>query len=111
MSFPAYEEFCSNYDLFTQDLAILRQSVPNWAMFDQGIEALSKSVASIESRKHEDNKSMTMSDLMIKVSFLFSHWMLRYINNYLAYPATVQVSASPSRPAPEYPCQRLSILS
>jgi hypothetical protein len=38
-------------------------------MFDQGIEALSKSVASIESRKHEDNKSMTMSDLMIKVGF------------------------------------------
>ncbi|OKO90265.1 hypothetical protein PENSUB_13398 [Penicillium subrubescens] len=66
VSFPAYEEFCSNYDLFTQDLAILRQSVPNWAMFDQGIESLSKSVASIESRKHEDNKSMTMSDLMIK---------------------------------------------
>ncbi|CEO59786.1 hypothetical protein PMG11_04443 [Penicillium brasilianum] len=66
MSFPVYEEFCSNYDLFTQDLAILRRSVPNWAMFDQGIEALSKSVASIESRKHEESKSMTMSDLMIK---------------------------------------------
>ncbi|KAF3388892.1 hypothetical protein F1880_004463 [Penicillium rolfsii] len=66
MSFSAYEEFCSNYDLFAQDLAILRQSVPNWAILDQGIEALSKSVASIESRKHEDNKSMTMSDLMIK---------------------------------------------
>ncbi|KAJ5174289.1 uncharacterized protein N7482_000166 [Penicillium canariense] len=66
LSFFAYEEFCSNYDLFTQDLAILRRSVPNWATYDQGIEALSKSVASVESRKHEDNKSMTMSDLMIK---------------------------------------------
>jgi hypothetical protein len=42
-------------------------------MFDQGIEALSKSVASIESRKHEESKSMTMGDLMIKVSFLVSH--------------------------------------
>lgn len=39
-------------------------------MFDQGIEALSKSVASMETRKHEDNKSMTLSDLMIKVSFV-----------------------------------------
>lgn len=74
VSFPAYEEFCSNYDLFTQDLAILRRSVPNWAMFDQGIEALSKSVASIESRKHEDNKSMTMSDLMIKVKSVAFHF-------------------------------------
>lgn len=67
MSFSAYEEFCSNYELLTQDMAIIRRSVPNWAVFDQGIEALSKSVASTESRKHDDNRSMTMNDLMIKV--------------------------------------------
>lgn len=67
MSFSAYEEFCSNYELFSQDVAILRRSVPNWTVFDQGIEALSKSVASMESRKHEENRSMSMSDLMIKV--------------------------------------------
>ncbi|KAJ5679848.1 hypothetical protein N7462_008092 [Penicillium macrosclerotiorum] len=65
--FSSYEEFCRNYDLFAQDMALLRRSIPNWAMFDQGIEALSKSVASMESRKNEYNKSMTMSDLMIKV--------------------------------------------
>lgn len=53
--------------MLTQDVAILRRSIPNWAVFDQGIEALSKSVASMESRKHEENKSMTMNDLMIKV--------------------------------------------
>lgn len=53
--------------MLTQDVAILRRSIPNWAVFDQGIEALSKSVASVESRKHEENKSMTMNDLMIKV--------------------------------------------
>lgn len=55
--------------MLTQDVAILRRSIPNWAVFDQGIEALSKSVASVESRKHEENKSMTMNDLMIKVLF------------------------------------------
>lgn len=53
--------------MLTQDVAILRRSIPNWAVFDQGIEALSKSVASMESRRHEENKSMTMNDLMIKV--------------------------------------------
>ena len=67
MSFSKYEEFCNNYDLLTQDIAILRRSVPNWSMYDQGIEALSKSVASVESRKHEENKAMSMNDLMIKV--------------------------------------------
>ncbi|KAJ5593893.1 uncharacterized protein N7459_000101 [Penicillium hispanicum] len=66
VSFSAYEEFCGNYDLLTQDVAILRRSVPNWAVVDQGIEALSKSVASMDSRKLEENKSMSMNDLMIK---------------------------------------------
>ncbi|KAJ5909406.1 hypothetical protein N7504_004049 [Penicillium tannophilum] len=65
-SFSAYEEFCSNYDLLSQDVAILRRSIPNWSVHDQGIEALSKSVASVNSRKHEENKSMSMGDLMIK---------------------------------------------
>lgn len=53
-------------------MAILRRSVPNWTVFDQGIEALAKSVASMESRKHEENRSMSMSDLMIKV-WISSH--------------------------------------
>ncbi|KAJ5136005.1 hypothetical protein N7448_004559 [Penicillium atrosanguineum] len=65
-SFPAYEEFCSNYELLAQDVAILRRSIPNWSAYDQGIEALSKSVASMESKKHEENRSMNLSDLMIK---------------------------------------------
>lgn len=66
-SFSAYEEFCSNYELLAQDVVILRGSIPNWSYADQGIEALSKSVASMESRKHEENRSMNLSDLMIKV--------------------------------------------
>ncbi|KAJ5082976.1 hypothetical protein N7532_012019 [Penicillium argentinense] len=66
ISFSAYEEFCRNYELLTQDVAILRRSVPNWTEFDQGIEALSKSVASTQSRKYDDNRSMSMNDLMIK---------------------------------------------
>jgi hypothetical protein len=67
-SFSAYEEFCSNYELLSQDVALLRRSIPNWAAYDQGIEALSKSVASMASRKYEENRSMNLSDLMIKVS-------------------------------------------
>lgn len=68
MSFTVYEEFCNNYELLTQDVALLRRSVQNWGVLDQGIEALSKSVASVESRKSDENKSMTLNDLLIKVS-------------------------------------------
>jgi len=53
-------------------MAILRRSIPNWAAYDQGIEALSKSIASMESRKQEENRSMSLSDLMIKVGVAHS---------------------------------------
>ncbi|KAJ5505309.1 hypothetical protein N7453_004266 [Penicillium expansum] len=65
-SFPAYDRFCSNYELLTQDVALLRRSIANWTIYDQGIEALSKSVASTERRRQEDNKSMTLNDMLIK---------------------------------------------
>ncbi|KAJ5730423.1 uncharacterized protein N7483_004931 [Penicillium malachiteum] len=48
------------------DIALLRRSITDWSVYDKGIEALSKSVASTASRRHEENKSMLMSDLMIK---------------------------------------------
>lgn len=70
ISFTAYEEFCSNYELLTQDVALLRRSVHNWGVLDQGIEALSKSVVSMENRKSEEHKSMTLNDLLIKVGLL-----------------------------------------
>ncbi|KAJ9485938.1 hypothetical protein VN97_g7413 [Penicillium thymicola] len=65
-SMPVYDQFCSNYELLTQDVALLRQSIANWTIYDQGIEALSKSVASTERRRQEDNKSMTLNDMLIK---------------------------------------------
>jgi hypothetical protein len=67
LSFSAYDRFCSNYELLTQDVALLRRSVANWTVYDQGIEALSKSVASTDRRRQEENKSMTLNDLLIKV--------------------------------------------
>ncbi|KAJ6014827.1 hypothetical protein N7540_009418 [Penicillium herquei] len=65
-SFSAYDEYCRNYELLSQDIALLRRSITDWSVYDKGIEALSKSVASTDSRRHEENKSMLISDLMIK---------------------------------------------
>ncbi|KAJ5930191.1 hypothetical protein N7466_005684 [Penicillium verhagenii] len=65
-SFSAYEKFCSNYEILSEDVAILRRSIPNWSIYDQGIEALSKSVVSMNSLRHEENRSMSMADLMVK---------------------------------------------
>ena len=62
--------FCGNFELLKKDMDILRSSVSNLAFFDQGIEALSKSVAPMENRRPEEHKSMTVNDLLIKVCLL-----------------------------------------
>ncbi|KAE8349602.1 Dbl homology domain-containing protein [Aspergillus coremiiformis] len=65
-SFTKYMDFCSNYEQLTEDVDLLRRSVPNWPVFEHGIEALSKSVVSIENQAQEHNKSMLLHDLLIK---------------------------------------------
>lgn len=109
--FSAYEEFCSNYELLAQDVAMLRHSIPNWSAYDQGIEALSKSIASMESKKHEENRSMNLSDLMIKVGLQVVKPGRDELTGDLAYSAPVQVSTSSSRSPATYPGQRLSLFS
>lgn len=66
-SFTAYKVFCKNYSLLTVDFNLLRQSVPNWRIYEQGLEALSKSAASLERQTQEENKAMSLNDLLIKV--------------------------------------------
>lgn len=106
VSFSAYEEFCSNYELLTQDVALLRRSVPNWIVFEQGIEALSKSVASTENRRNDDNRSMLMNDLMIKVYTLLEpeERSFETLTELLADPTPLQISSSSSRPPSKHPC-------
>ncbi|PYH94759.1 rho guanyl nucleotide exchange factor [Aspergillus ellipticus CBS 707.79] len=65
-SFTVYKVFCKNYGLLSEDVTLLHQLIPNWHIFDQGIEALSKSVASIERQTQDENKAMSLNDLLIK---------------------------------------------
>ncbi|KAL4913771.1 hypothetical protein BDW62DRAFT_220503 [Aspergillus aurantiobrunneus] len=65
-SFTHYREFCENYELLVEDTALLRKSVRNWQGFEQGIEALTKSAASIETRSFYDSKSLCLNDILIK---------------------------------------------
>ncbi|CAG8270738.1 unnamed protein product [Penicillium salamii] len=64
--FSAYDEYCANYEIFSHDVALLRRKPAEWTIYDRGIEAMAKSVASTERRRHDDSKSMTFNDLLIK---------------------------------------------
>ncbi|KAH2515928.1 hypothetical protein KXW68_005922 [Aspergillus fumigatus] len=65
-SFKLYEDFCCNFELLLQDVSLLRGSIPNWEAFEGGIESLSKSVTSLENKLLTDNRSMSLSDLVVK---------------------------------------------
>ncbi|KAE8379957.1 Dbl homology domain-containing protein [Aspergillus bertholletiae] len=65
-SLTTYMDFCSNYEQLTEDVDILRRSLPDWPALENGIEALSKSVASIENQALNHKKSMLLQDLLIK---------------------------------------------
>ncbi|KAL4947289.1 hypothetical protein BDW69DRAFT_190326 [Aspergillus filifer] len=65
-SFINYKEFCENFELLYEDTALLRRSIRDWQGFEQGIEALTKSTASMETRSLYDNKSLCLNDILIK---------------------------------------------
>ena len=48
-------------------MTLLSKSIPEWLLCNRGIEALSKSVAPMESRTPQDRKSMSVNDLLVKV--------------------------------------------
>lgn len=49
---------------------MLRKSVRNWQGFEQGLEALMRSAAPIETRSLYDNKSLCLNDILIKARVL-----------------------------------------
>ncbi|KAL4875049.1 hypothetical protein BJY04DRAFT_171916 [Aspergillus karnatakaensis] len=62
-SFPHYKELCENCELFRGGSSRLRR---DWQGFDHGIEALTKSTASLETRSLYENKSLCMDDILVK---------------------------------------------
>lgn len=64
--FFAYEEYCAKYETMVADMTSIHKSIPEWASYDSGIEALAKSVVSIDKRGKDGHKSLTVADLIIK---------------------------------------------
>ncbi|KAL5333952.1 hypothetical protein BJX70DRAFT_379598 [Aspergillus crustosus] len=65
-SFSYYKHFCESWELLNEDTTRLRKSVRDWQGFEHGIEALTKSAASLETRSLYDNKSLCLNDILIK---------------------------------------------
>jgi hypothetical protein len=66
--FFIYEEYGAKYELMIKDVASTYRTMPQWEMYQKGLEALASSLASINSQYDNSKKALTIGDLLVKAS-------------------------------------------
>ncbi|KAH8657466.1 hypothetical protein BGZ60DRAFT_493684 [Tricladium varicosporioides] len=64
--FFVYEEYGAKYEMMIKDIASTYRTIPQWDIYQKGLEALASSVASINSQQNGLKKSLTIGDLLVK---------------------------------------------
>ncbi|KAE9381477.1 hypothetical protein N431DRAFT_476300 [Stipitochalara longipes BDJ] len=70
--FFVYEEYGAKYELMIKDVASTYRTMPQWEMYQKGLEALASSLASINSQHDKSKKALTIGDLVCKYPLLFA---------------------------------------
>lgn len=76
--FFVYEEYGAKYESMLLEMTSTSKTIPNFQVYERGIEALAHSLASTSTRTSYSRKGMTFEDLLIKVCQKFS-WKLHYL--------------------------------
>ena len=63
-----YEEYGAQYESMLRDMTSTSKTIPNWHVYERGIEALANSWASANSCSMHTKKGLTFEDLLIKAS-------------------------------------------
>jgi hypothetical protein len=66
--FFVYEEYGAKYEMMVKDVASTHRTIPQWDTYQKGLEALASSLSSINSQEEHSKKSLTVGDLLVKVS-------------------------------------------
>lgn len=66
--FFIYEEYGAKYELMIKDIAAAHRTLPQWNKYQKGLETLAASLGSANCHDDQGKKSLTVSDLMVKVS-------------------------------------------
>ena len=62
-----YEEYAAKYESMLRNMASLSKTMPNWAAYERGIEALANSLVPQSSGIEDSRRCLTLEDLLIKV--------------------------------------------
>ncbi|KAF4627152.1 hypothetical protein G7Y89_g11000 [Cudoniella acicularis] len=62
--FFVYEEYGAKYEMMIKDVASTYRTIPQWDVYQKGLEALASSLASINNQQNGSKKSLTIGDLL-----------------------------------------------
>lgn len=65
--FFIYKEYGAKYDMMTADISAAPSSMPDWELYQKGLEALASTVRSAKGNADTLKKALTLSDLLMKV--------------------------------------------
>lgn len=66
--FFIYEEYGAKYEMMIRDVASAHRILPQWQNYQRGLEALAASLGSAHQHVDHSKKSLTIGDLLVKVS-------------------------------------------
>ncbi|KAK5159655.1 hypothetical protein LTR04_004923 [Oleoguttula sp. CCFEE 6159] len=64
--FFVYQEYSAKYEIMLQDQETTQRALPTWQTYERGIEALSKSLSSVNNREASRKKALAFADLLAK---------------------------------------------
>jgi len=88
--FQVYADYGANYELVVRDIEETQQQIAAWPDFDRAIEILSATVNPMRTREDNYRKALSVKDLLIKVSSIYSMQGLG-TDIFKANPATAQI--------------------
>jgi hypothetical protein len=101
--FFVYEEYGAKYELMIKDVATTYRTMPQWELYQKGLEALASSLCSINTQHDTSKKALTIGDLLVKVSNISPRIAPCY-SFPTANPKSLQISTSICRAAEANSC-------
>lgn len=65
--FFIYEEYSAKYESMILEMTSASKTIPNWHIYERGIESLANSLASTGTQSMYSKKGLSFEDLLIKV--------------------------------------------
>lgn len=63
-----YEEYGAKYEMMMKDIASAHRTMPQWELYQKGLETLASSLDPTSKHSVKSKKSLTIGDLLVKVS-------------------------------------------